>query len=58
MDTTVSVERWEADEYIVVVSGVGPVGQTLRKQDADVVAAWLRTALRELTQRTNDRVDP
>lgn len=38
---------WEADEYVICAPM--PVGQTLHKADAQVVARWLPTAYRELT---------
>ena len=44
----VKVERWEGNEYIVVVSGLGPVGQPRSKSECELIAKWLCTALRDL----------
>lgn len=48
MSDKVRAERWEGDEFVIVVDGLGAVGQTCSRRDADVIARWLRTALREL----------
>lgn len=40
----IRIEHWEADEYVIVIDGIGVVGQTLSKYDAHVVSHWLKTA--------------
>lgn len=45
MKHEIAVELWESNEYVVIVDGIGVVGQTLSRRDADVVSQWLRTAI-------------
>lgn len=40
-----SAERWEADESVIVMSGVGPIGQTMSHREAHRMADWLNGAL-------------
>jgi hypothetical protein len=42
------VERWDGEDFTVVVSGIGPVGGVLSKKDAQTVANWLPTAIQEI----------
>lgn len=37
------VELWEADEYVIVLEGVGPIGSTLHKTEANTIRNWLAT---------------
>lgn len=47
----VSVEYWEADEYVISIQGIGVVGQTLRKKDSVIVKKWLETAIDEIQKK-------
>lgn len=40
-----SAERWEADESVIVMSGVGPIGQTMSHREAHRMADWLNGTL-------------
>lgn len=44
----IQIERWEGDEYVIVIDGQGVVGPTLHRQDAETVMRWLRRAASEL----------
>lgn len=45
----ITVERWEADEFVIVVNDIGVVGSTLSRKDAEIVSRWLASAINELT---------
>ena len=40
---------WEAGEYIICLNGK-PIGDTLTKQDANKILAWLKVAQNEIMQ--------
>ena len=37
----IQIEHWEADDYVINVKGVGLVGSTLNRRDAETAARWL-----------------
>ena len=50
---TIKYELWEADEYVITIDG-GPVGQTLSKVDAFKIYRWLKTAIKDIQQSTEN----
>jgi hypothetical protein len=46
-----AVERWEGDEFVVVVDGLGAVGCTMDLREAERVAAWFRAVVAEVRFR-------
>ncbi len=49
-------EHWEGwDEYFVLGLG-GPIGYTVTKKEAEIIARWLNTALPELKERITAQI--
>lgn len=56
LDRVIGVTAWdEGDSYVVTING-GPIGPSLRRADAERVAAWLRDVRHEITQRVEARL--
>jgi hypothetical protein len=45
----IAVMGWEDGEVVITING-NPVGQTLSQKEAEKIAAWLRTSLREIVK--------
>ena len=47
---TFRAELWEADEYVITCKA-GPIGMTLTKSDARMMAEWLNRAMPEAVKK-------
>lgn len=44
---TMKLERWDDDEFIIVVNGM-PTGPTVTKQSGATILSWLENSVKEL----------
>lgn len=52
----ISIDHWEADEYVVSIKGIGVVGGTLHKLDAQFVKTWLESSLEDLKKSNGNNI--
>ncbi len=51
-DRLFDIAYWGEHEYVITMSGHGPVGTTLSEKDANIVRRWLTGSYGELIEKT------